>query len=521
MGRALALTLTWPLIWPLVAGACYQQRALGGEAVGARAYADWEARVGAAAGRRGGVEQETEDRGRPVSVAEAADRAVVRSARVAALGLRARAARVQAEAAWRWDDPELRVGLYELPRWVAGRRYDSPALAEASGREVGPADVRVDLRVPLPNPWERAARAAGAGARAAELEARARAAEARVRDAVERALVARWEAAGEVAALRQAVAAYEAIAARGREAVTAGTETALEAATAALPGAALARRLARAQARWRAADAELTALVGAPVAYSPGDADVAAAALEELLGATARRGQRGDGDEVQRDEVGLHALVRAALARRPEVAAASARVEAARAEAYGVRGAAWPWFGFVQGRVVASTRWPTPPGEVPSALADAGVSVSLRVPLFRWVGLDGGEGAAARARERAAEARQREAVDAVVQEVRRASAGLREARRAGDVVAESVAPACEAAARALAAAQAQGRAPLRRALEVARCRLDVRLAHVRARAAELQALVALRQALGRTLGRAPGRTLGRVGTRPGAAAPAR
>ncbi len=483
-GRARRLGLAvglWLGGWSLALAGCYQPRALTSRAAGARAFAAWEARQPETSPERAGAGGGEEAARRRVPVAQAAARAVARSARVAALRLRARAARARAGGAWAWGDPELRVGLYELPRWAAGRSFASPALAEASGREVGPADVRVDLRVPLPNPWARSAEAARARARSAELEARARVAEAAVRAAVGRALIARWEAEGKARVWEDEVAALKALAARARAAVEAGAATALEGATVTLAGAAGAVEGARARARVAAAEAELEALVGAPVAAA-GDGE-----LEALW---------AGGEDAGGERSGLRALVREALGRRSEVAAAAARVEAARAALHGVVAAAWPWFGFVQGRVVARTSWPAAPGEVPAALGDAGVAVSLRVPLFRWLGLDGGEAAEARARVRAAEADARAVVDAVAGEVRRARAEVRAAREEAAVVARTVAPACDRAARALGAAEAQGRAPLGRAVDVARCRAQAGLMRLRARAAELRALRALRQAQG-------------------------
>jgi len=132
---------------------------------------------------------------------------------------------------------------------------------------------------------------------------------------------------------------------------------------------------------------------------------------------------------------------------------------------------------------------------VAPALADAGVSVSLGVPLFGW---GGAAARAARARLAAAEEEERAAVEAVAADVREALGRLRAAQRRRRVIERAVLPALERAARALREAEARGGAPLRRALEFTRRRLAARRAWIDARAAETLARLALARALGVT-----------------------
>jgi outer membrane protein TolC len=170
--------------------------------------------------------------------------------------------------------------------------------------------------------------------------------------------------------------------------------------------------------------------------------------------------------------------IEAALARRPDVRAALARVEQAVAGKAEAAAAPWPWLDFVQ----AGVRVPGDAGP------EGSVQVAVRVPLWSF-----GTGAVRAAR--ATEAASRAELDAVVlqtaQEVRLAGASLAGAERAHELAQRALAD--------VQAAVAEARAPDQ--LEwLTRLAVEARLSEAAAALEVQRAVAGLRAALGLPLG---------------------
>lgn len=178
------------------------------------------------------------------------------------------------------------------------------------------------------------------------------------------------------------------------------------------------------------------------------------------------------------------ALVRRALAARPELRASAARIAAAEGEAWVARSEAWPWLSFVQVEYDIERE--------PDPLA-FGVALAVELPLLSW-----NSGAIAEADARVAglraeqEATARRTADAIVE----AAAHVRATSERVRAIREELMPAVEAAAASIRDAVDAGAAD-----PTASLRADLQSAGAERRLARAlrdhrQAVVALEAALG-------------------------
>lgn len=373
---------------------------------------------------------------------QAAARAVERSPDVAAARAAARASELGVGAAEQMVNPELRINQLRLDQIV-----DDRTALELGVRFRPERPGAIDARV---HEATMAVEEAMAGVDAVEQRV---ASEARI-------LVDRVSGAErELAAMELELQARDAVRAEiaARVAAAAATRTALAEADLDLAVArddreALRLELARAQA-------DLTRVVGAPVATAPSPDQVVTLPPDE-------------------------ALVRRALETRPGLRAQAARIAAAEGDAWVERSRAWPWLSFVE------VDYDIDPSPDPLAF---GVAVGVELPLLSW---NGGGVKQADARVASLRTEQEATARGVADVVTADAARVRATAERVRVVRDELFPSIDAAARIIEEAVAAGAedplAALRAHLE--RARAERRLA--RAMQQHREAVGALEATLG-------------------------
>ena len=385
--------------------------------------------------------------GRALTVDDAYALALERSPDVAALEARADAAHADVKTAGQLDNPQLRLTGFNVDDVIANQ-----------------TTMNIGLRVPIPRPGTVRARVEGAKHSAlgeaswtedAKRQLRARIETLYARLAKHTADLEQAERATSLRALRR-----DEIAARAEQAVA----TRLDVAMAQVLQAEAMQDQAKIRDEIAAVENELRRMVGA--------VDLVTFAIDSTA------------LQVVDAELDRAVLTERAMASRPELRAAHARIVEAQSEAYVARSEAWPWFDWAQLQYRAA------PGSPPSAF---GFGVALTLPILSW---NKGAIRASRATVRRREQEERARIFAVAAEVEEALDRVERTGRRVEEIERDLLPQIEAATREVKAAMASGALDPMIASEVDTREVDAQRLHLAAKLEHREAIIDLEAAVG-------------------------
>ncbi len=389
--------------------------------------------------------------GAALSAEQAYALALEHNADVARAVAEAEVAAASVKVARQLENPQLRITNFHVDN----------AIANNPGADVG-------LRVPIPRPGSRRAATAGANHAAeagrASTEDAKRLLRAQIYKLYAQLAMLRADLAQTTSAIEVQSERREQIGARMDRAVA----TQLDLAMADVRLAEARREQASVRDAIATIEGELTRLVGLP---------------NPVTFATDTDDLRPVGLTLDRD-----ALLDRALASRPELRAAQARVVEAKASSHVAKGDAYPWFSWAEVQYRASRN------AVPSAWS---FGVALTVPIF--------SGNRGRIRESEAIVRQRtiEERSTIVSVAREVDDAVRRVQRTGEAVSEverDLLPKIEAARREAEAAIASGTLDPVAATAIDRKIVDARRLHLAVLLAHREAVIELEAAVAGPLG---------------------